>query len=149
MPPGNPSSIQQVTNDVSAWHDEVVKFSSAADLKLNTSLLSGPSVFLPPAPPNRLMFRKAKYAMQLAQYRLKVTQAQLNASRESSKVASDKLTAVNRQLGYIMAKLAKIDVQKQNVGPFIITLPERKHLLMVIRCSGRRSPVSCSKRSGF
>ena len=45
-----------------------------------------------------------------------ISRGELNASRESSKAASDKLMEVNGQLGDIMAQLAKIDVQKQNVS---------------------------------
>ena len=61
--------------------------------------------------------------MRSAQYRLAATQAQLNASRESSKAASDKLMEVNGQLGDIMAQLAKIDVQQQNASATSIRPP--------------------------
>ncbi|KAM5544447.1 hypothetical protein V8D89_002107 [Ganoderma adspersum] len=116
IPTCGQDSVDEVTCLLSTWHDDVVKFASTADLKLNASLLS-PTVFLPPpAPPSQFgnFNGKAKVAMQAAQYKVSITQAQLNASRESSKAATDKLMEVNKELGHIMAELAGIDIQKQN-----------------------------------
>ncbi|PIL29442.1 hypothetical protein GSI_08384 [Ganoderma sinense ZZ0214-1] len=110
-------TVDEVTNKLSAWHDDVVKFASTADLKLNASLLS-PPFFLPsPTPPHNQFGNfngKAKMAMQAAQYKVSITQAQLNASRESSKVATNNLMEVKKELGHIMAELASINIQNQN-----------------------------------
>ncbi|KAI1784673.1 hypothetical protein LXA43DRAFT_194926 [Ganoderma leucocontextum] len=113
VPPGSPGSVEQVTKDTSTWRDEVVKFASKADLKLNAPLLNH-NVFTSPPSNDQYAGSKADAAMQAAQYKIAITQAQLNASRESSKAATDKLMEVNGQLGHLMAELAKIDVQKQN-----------------------------------
>ena len=114
VPPGSRSAIDQLTQDVSAWRENVVAFACEADLKLGSSLLTS-NAFLPD-PSVESGGGKAELRVRSAQYRLAATQAQLNASRESSKAASDKLMEVNGQLGDIMAQLAKIDVQKQNVS---------------------------------
>ena len=124
VPPGSRGTIEQLVRDVSAWREEVVAFACEADLKLGSSLLSS-NPFLPD-PNFESGGGKAELRVRSAQYRLAATQAQLNSSRESSKDASDKVMEVNGQLGDIMAQLAKIDVQQQNVSTISIIHANRR-----------------------
>ncbi|KAI0699639.1 hypothetical protein C8T65DRAFT_709898 [Cerioporus squamosus] len=114
VPPGNQTEISLLTREVSAWRDEVIAFACKADLKLGTSHMS-PKAFLPePNYSSASGGSSAELLVRNAQYRLAVTQAQLNASKESSRAASDKLIEINGQLGEILAQIAGVDVQKQN-----------------------------------
>lgn len=84
-------------------------------MKLGTSQL-GSNVFLP-QPNYSQSGSAADAAVRGAQYRIATSQAQLNASRESSKAATDKLMEVTGNLGEILGQIAQIDFQKQNVSP--------------------------------
>ena len=109
--------MERLIAEVSAWRGEVVAFATQADLKLGTSHI-GSNAFLP-EPNYSASGSTAELHTRNAQYRLAVTQAQLSASRESSKAASDKLMEVTGQLGDILAQIASVDIQKQNVRDFV------------------------------
>ncbi|KAI0742067.1 hypothetical protein C8Q80DRAFT_1110850 [Daedaleopsis nitida] len=111
-PLGSEADIATLTAEVSAWRDQVVAFAATADLKLGTSQL-GSNVFLP-QPNYSRSGSAADAAVRGAEYRMATTQAQLHASRESSKAATDKLMEVTGNLGEILGQIAQIDVQKQN-----------------------------------
>ena len=107
--------IARLTGAVSAWRDGVLAFASEADLKNASSpITSSVQAFIPA--PNMGGGSSAELAVRGAQYNLAVTSAQLNASRENSRIASEKLMQVTGQLGDIMAQIAKVDLQKQNVS---------------------------------
>lgn len=107
--------IARLTGSVSAWRDSVLAFVSEADLKVASSpITSGVQAFVPA--PNMSGGSSAELAVRGAQYKLAMTSAQLNASRENSRLASEKLMQVTGQLGEIMAQICKVDMQKQNVS---------------------------------
>ena len=113
-PPGVQTELSELVNQVTAWREDVVAFASEADLKLGTTQM-GPRDFLP-QPSYSSGGSSAELAVRNAQYKLNVAQAQLRASRENSAVATEKLLEVTGQLGDIMAQIAGLDVQKQNVS---------------------------------
>ncbi|KAI0793599.1 hypothetical protein C8Q74DRAFT_1314667 [Fomes fomentarius] len=112
VPPGKQADIEQLISDIHIWRDRVLEFAAEADLKLRTSHI-GNNAFLP-EPDYSPSGSSAELLVRNAQYRLTVTQAQLSASREASRAASEKLMEVTGQLGDILAQIAKVDVQKQN-----------------------------------
>ena len=115
VPPGDGVQIARLTGSVSAWRDSVLAFASEADLKVASSpITSGVQAFIPA--PNMSGGSSAELAVRGAQYKLAMTSAQLNASRENSRLASEKLMQVTGQLGEIMAQVCKVDLQKQNVS---------------------------------
>lgn len=115
VPPGNQADVKQLISDIHIWRDRVLEFATEADLKLRTSHI-GNNAFLP-EPDYSPSGSSAELLVRKAQYRLAVTQAQLSASREASRAASEKLMEVTGQLGNILAQIASLDVQKQNVSP--------------------------------
>nr|VWO97729.1 Non-specific serine/threonine protein kinase (EC [Ganoderma boninense] len=113
VPPGDETQLARLTGSVSAWRDSVLAFASEADLKVASSpITSGVQAFIPA--PNTSGGSSAELAVRSAQYNLAVTSAQLNASRENSRLASEKLMQVTGQLGEIMGQICKVDLQKQN-----------------------------------
>ncbi|KAI0644332.1 hypothetical protein C8Q79DRAFT_1012124 [Trametes meyenii] len=69
---------------------------------------------MPPPEPDYTGASSAQLAVHSAQYRLAVSSAQLNASRESSKAATEKLMEVTSNLGEILAQVAGINLQVAN-----------------------------------
>lgn len=142
LPPGRPGELAALTAEITAWRDAVLEFASDADIKLGSSPFDQ-NAFLPPPPPPTGTHRR-DVASRNAQYQLSVANSQLQASRERSAAASNKLMEVNGQLGTIMAQIAKIDIQKHNVSvPRLIQ--ETVALTYLCRpCSGKKSPTSSS-----
>ncbi|KAI0644338.1 hypothetical protein C8Q79DRAFT_141228 [Trametes meyenii] len=123
VPFGDTDQLNDLASTLSAWRDQVVGFAAHADLKLKTPLINT-NAFLPPPEPSRMGTSSAELAVRNAQYRLTVSQAQLNASRESSEAATAKLMEVTEKLGDILAQVAGINVQVVNWGE-IMSILER------------------------
>ncbi|KAI0644313.1 hypothetical protein C8Q79DRAFT_140560 [Trametes meyenii] len=113
FPPGHPDGLQKLVEEVSSWRDNVVSFAVQAHLKLGTPLINN-NAFMPPPEPDYTGASSAQLAVRSAQYRLAVSSAQLNASRESSKAATEKLMEVTSNLGEILAQVAGINLQVAN-----------------------------------
>ncbi|KAI0761392.1 hypothetical protein BD413DRAFT_666104 [Trametes elegans] len=113
MPSNAPRDFDALVSRVSSWRDSVVAFASQADTKLGTPLINS-NAFLPPMQPESGNASSAEMVTRLAQYKLSETRAQLNASREHAKAATDKLMDVTANLGDILAQVAGINVQRVN-----------------------------------
>ena len=107
-------SLRQLQADITAWRDSALKFATEAAIALDTSSLS-PNGLIPDTP-GLTGGSSAEIMSRNAQFRIRVTEAQLNASRERSRAASDKLREVTGQLGEILGQIAGIDMQKRNVS---------------------------------
>ena len=98
------------------WRENVLKFATEAFLNLDTSCLSPNTRPAVPDSPKLTGGRTAEIKSRDAQFWVRVTEAQLNASRERARAASEKLKEVTSQLGEVLGQIARVDVQKCNVS---------------------------------
>ena len=118
-PPGAEEEVARLKANVAVWQQDVTTFATEADLKLGTSQTAS-SGFLP-QPDYSQSTSVTEAVVRNAHYRLLVSQAQMNASKENARVACDNLAEVTGRLGEILGQIGGLDVQKQNVSRILLT----------------------------